>query len=215
MNAPAKVSATTGPADSLATSGCSPIGSIKSVLRFVPILHGSNDFFTRYISPIPGFTYDRTQFYRKFAFLALKRDEFSLTTWDSLIQDAGWNRGRGTTVLSRSPISCQRRRPSKSGSRADAARDVGWPVRDPGARCGILAFRDAPASIDWQMTRRTPIVTAERLPLTSTSLPMREAAELEISSGTHYLSRRWRLGSTTRWGGYFRHPRTARPARHS
>src|SRR6266852_4139964 len=54
---PAKVSATTGPADTLSTTGCSPIGSPGIPQRFVPIPYDNNDLLNRCIPFTQGFRF--------------------------------------------------------------------------------------------------------------------------------------------------------------
>src|SRR5271170_6872006 len=52
---PAKVSATTGPADIRSTTGCSPVGSAGKPPRFLPIPHDNNDLRNRRIPRTQGF----------------------------------------------------------------------------------------------------------------------------------------------------------------
>src|SRR5580704_8928089 len=52
---PAKVSATTGPADIRSITGCSPVGSPGKSPRFLTIPHDNSDLLTDRISPTQGF----------------------------------------------------------------------------------------------------------------------------------------------------------------
>src|SRR6516225_2773506 len=54
---PAKVSATTGPADIRSITGCSPAGSGGKSPRFLPIPHDISDLPNRRRSPAPGFRF--------------------------------------------------------------------------------------------------------------------------------------------------------------
>src|SRR5580700_3417921 len=52
---PAKVSATTGPADTRSTTGCSPVGSAGKSPRFLSIPHDNNDLRNHRIPQTQGF----------------------------------------------------------------------------------------------------------------------------------------------------------------
>jgi hypothetical protein len=56
---PAKVSATTGPADIRSITGCSPAGSGGKFPRFLPIPHDISDLPNRRRPPAPGFRFIR------------------------------------------------------------------------------------------------------------------------------------------------------------
>src|SRR5271156_5389146 len=58
---PAKVSATTGPAGTRSTTGCSPVGSAGKSPRFLPIPHDNNDLRNRRIPRTQGFRINRNR----------------------------------------------------------------------------------------------------------------------------------------------------------